>query len=678
MKPHDPLAASNRLIHELSPYLLQHAHNPVDWYPWGEDAFEKARTEDKLVLISIGYSSCHWCHVMERESFEDAEVAAVMNQNFVCIKVDREERPDIDQIYMNAVQLMTGQGGWPLNCFALPDGRPVYGGTYFQKSKWIELLDALSAEYARNKPRFEEYADQLTKGVQESELVKLNPAPQQFDKTLTDQMIEKWKRSFDPTDGGPNRAPKFPLPSNYDFLLRYGVLTQNTEVLNHVSLTLDKMAMGGIFDQAGGGFARYSTDSYWKVPHFEKMLYDNAQLIALYAQAYAYFGKRLYRETAEASIAFVLRDLSSESGWFFSALDADSEGEEGKYYVWNLEELKSALSSEELNLALRLYEIDKAALWEHGNNILLLRKPLTDHAREMGISEDQLWSERKKLDAKLMAHRCKRISPGLDDKSLTSWNAMMVSALCQASAAFGNKDYLAKATSVFQNLMKYRLHPDGHLWHSGKEAKAYISGFLEDYAFVIDAAISLYAGTGNSEYLNIADTFTQYTLLHFADPKNSMFFFTSDQGENLIARKMEVSDNVIPAANSVMANNLFKLGHLLQKEDYTSRSAQMLHNVNPDMLQYPPGYSHWANLHLSFTYPYYEVVISGPDAQEMGAGLTGRYLPNTLCAFSTSESELPLFKGRYSDAETRIFVCVNNTCRLPVNTAEEAFKMLMP
>ncbi|MEZ4737829.1 MAG: thioredoxin domain-containing protein [Flavobacteriales bacterium] len=412
-------AHTNRLVHESSPYLLQHAHNPVDWYPWGEEAFAKAREENKLLLISIGYSSCHWCHVMERESFENDELAAVMNERFVCIKVDREERPDVDQVYMTAVQLMTGRGGWPLNCFALADGRPVYGGTYFPPQQWEQVLVQLSDTWRQDPQKVSDQAARLHQGIVAQNVVELPEAPDAFDAEDLDELVDLWSKGFDNVYGGPDKAPKFPLPNNYQFLLRYAFLTDDAQLKQHVALTLDKMALGGINDQVGGGFARYSTDVLWKAPHFEKMLYDNAQLVSLYSQAYQAFKNPLYKATVERTLAFIEREMTSSEGAFYSALDADTEGEEGLYYVWTKDELQTVLGAE-YDLAAAYYNVDAAGLWEHGRYILLRREPDAEFAAEFGISEAELATRIAAINSTLLATREKRERPGLDDKSLTS------------------------------------------------------------------------------------------------------------------------------------------------------------------------------------------------------------------------------------------------------------------
>ena len=482
---------TNALVNETSPYLLQHAHNPVNWHPWNKETLAKAEQEGKLILISIGYSACHWCHVMEDESFEDDSVAEYMNQNFINIKIDREERPDIDKIYMNAVQLMTQSGGWPLNCIALPDGKPIWGGTYFPKEQWLGQITQVNEFYSNNPETVIEYAEKVAQGIQQSELVAFNNEAPDFSWSDLDQTVVNWKQQFDSINGGPDRTPKFPLPNNYLFLMRYAQLKNDNPVKEYVKLTLDKMAFGGIYDQIGGGFARYSVDKIWKVPHFEKMLYDNAQLVSLYSEAYTAYQKPLYKEVVEETLAFIQRELSHENGAFYSALDADSEGEEGKFYIWNKEELQSILG-EEYGLFSNYYNTNKKGFWEHENYILLKEHSDIDFAHNHQIDLTFLQEKVKSWKNILLTEREKRTKPGLDDKSLTSWNALMCKSYADAYMAFGNEDYLERALKNADFLSKKQLKKDGALWHSFKNETSTINGYLEDYAFCISAFIRLY------------------------------------------------------------------------------------------------------------------------------------------------------------------------------------------
>lgn len=666
---------TNNLINETSPYLLQHAHNPVNWYPWGDEALQKAKDENKLILVSIGYSACHWCHVMEHESFEDTAVARIMNENFICIKVDREERPDVDDVYMTAVQLITGSGGWPLNCFALPDGRPVYGGTYFPKDRWVQTLNSLAKDYQNNREKWLEAAEQLTEGVRNSDLLPINNEAATFVIDTVENMVANWKLRFDNKEGGPNRAPKFPIPNNYKFLLQYGYLQQDEEVLEHVKLTLDKMAMGGIYDQIGGGFARYSTDVDWKVPHFEKMLYDNAQLLSLYSEAYKYYKSDLYRKTAFQTVEFIERELMDKTGAFYSALDADSEGEEGKYYVWTEDELKTVLGTE-YDLAKTYYEVEKKGNWEHGNNILLRNKNLVEVAKKMGISAQEVKDKMDLVDKTLLKVREKRIHPGLDDKTLTSWNALTITGLVDAYTAFGEKRFLDLALKNANFILQNQVTKEGQLLHSYKNGTSKLDGFLEDYCFVTQAWLKLYQVTYDIKWLERAKDFTDYSIAHFYNTERGMFYFTSNTSSELIARKMELSDNVIPASNSSMANSLFVLGHYFDNKAYLGMAETMLNNIQPHITGYGSNYSNWGLLYLNQTFPFYEIAISGNNLVDYSNKINAEYIPNKMLVGSKKESPLPLMEGKYVEGETYIYVCVNKACQMPVNETSLAIKQL--
>jgi uncharacterized protein YyaL (SSP411 family) len=662
---------TNSLIDETSPYLLQHAHNPVDWEAWNDESLARAKQEQKLMLISIGYSACHWCHVMEHESFEDSAVAAFMNQNFVCIKVDREERPDVDQVYMNAVQLMTGRGGWPLNCFVLPDGRPLYGGTYFPKEQWMDVMQKVVGIWENDREKAFEYATNLTKGINESELIAKNTAEAQFKIDQVASVVDAWIKTVDNKEGGPNRAPKFPLPNNYEFLLRYGTLTQNKEVLDHVNLTLQKIAFGGIYDQVGGGFTRYSTDAFWKVPHFEKMLYDNGQLVSLYSEAYQATKNPLYKEIVEQTLEFIEREMTSKDGSFYSAIDADSEGEEGKFYVWKKEELESLLA-DDFDWVKDYYNINQKGHWEHGNYIPLRDETDEDFAKKRGWSLDILKSKVMTVNAKLLKERNKRIRPGLDDKQLTSWNALMLKGYADAYRVFGNKDYLETAIRNAEFILKNQKQKDGALWHSHKEGRSTINGFLEDYCFTIEAFVSLYQATFDRKWLDEANELAAYAIEHFQDEKSGMFYFNSDKDPKLVARKMELTDNVIPASNSSIAKGLFYLGHYLDKKQYLDISEQMLNNVYPGIEQGGSWYSNWLELSLHYTKPFYEVAIVGQDAETKRSELEQFYYPNRILVGGKKENGLPLLTHKLVPEETYIYVCVDKACQMPVKEVSEA------
>lgn len=665
---------TNELINETSPYLLQHAHNPVNWLAWNEQTLLKAKAENKLILISIGYSACHWCHVMEHECFEDEKVAKLMNDYFVCIKIDREERPDIDQIYMLAVQLMTGRGGWPLNCFALPDGRPIYGGTYFPKQQWINVLLNLS-DLQKNEPdKILEYAQKLTEGIKLAEIIKIKEKEQIITIDILNNCFSNWKTRFDSIYGGPDKAPKFPLPNNYQLLLHYATSQKNTEALSHFDLTLKKMAYGGIYDQIGGGFARYSVDAYWKVPHFEKMLYDNAQLVTLYSQAYQATKNELYKQVVFETLQFIERELTSTDGGFYSALDADSEGIEGKYYVWQKNELEELLKND-FNLFADYYNVNEKGFWEHDNYILLREEEDDTIAKKYKLTIEELKNKIKDCNTLLLSAREKRIRPGLDNKIITSWNSLMAKGYLDAYSVFGEEKHLTIALKntdfIFENAFNQK-----QLYHLAN-AKNNIDGFLEDYCFFIEALITAYQNTFDESYLIKANELMQYCITHFQDKNSGMFYFTSDKKNELIARKMELSDNVIPASNSSIAKSLFLLGHYFENEKYIIQSKKMLNNVLDEMQNYPEGYSNWAILALWIAEPFFEVAIVGKSVNEIQKEFGKHYLPNVIFAGTESDkTDIPLLKNRFTENKTQIYVCVNKTCKQPVENVTEALKQI--
>ena len=663
-------AHTNNLINETSPYLIQHAHNPVNWYAWGDEALAKAKAENKLLLISVGYSACHWCHVMEHESFEDEEVAKIMNDNFICIKVDREERPDIDQIYMNAVQLMTGRGGWPLNCFALPTGEPFYGGTYFRKDQWVQLLNNVANEYKVAPEKVNEYAQKLTEGIKSSEMLPMVKDQTPFSMDALTSGVAKIKKQFDYIEGGGNSAPKFPMPNNYEFLLQYYYHTKDKEILDIVELTLDKMAFGGIYDQIGGGFARYSTDKYWKAPHFEKMLYDNGQLVSLYSQAYQLTKKPLYKHVVYQTLAYTAREMTAKNGAFYSSLDADSEGEEGKFYVWSKEELQTILK-DDFDFAKEYYTINATGKWE-GHYILLRKKDNAKIAKQFNISEEEVVTKIDNINATLLKERAIRIRPGLDDKTLTSWNALMLKGYVDAYTVFGEERFLKVAIKNANFIVETQIRKDGGLNHNYKNGVSNLDGYLEDYSFTTEAFIALYQATFDEKWLTEAKQLTDYAIEHFYDPNTGFFFFTSNNAKGLVARKMELTDNVIPASNSSMAKTLFLLGELYYDKNYTDKSKQMLKNIEAQIPQYISGYSNWGILMLNNVKPFYEVAISGKKAHQRRMKLNANYIPNKLIIGSTKSSSLPLLEMKDVNGMTMIYVCYNKVCQSPVKTVDEA------
>jgi hypothetical protein len=664
----------NRLANSASPYLLQHANNPVDWYPWGAEALQKAKGENKLILVSIGYSACHWCHVMEHESFEDEKVAALMNEYFVCIKVDREERPDIDQIYMSAVTLMTGRGGWPLNCICLPDQRPIYGGTYFRKNDWTSLLYNL-ADFYKNKPaEAEEYAVKLTEGIRQYESIELITEQPEYTREDLELIVRNWQRYFDRTEGGLGSAPKFPMPNNWQFLMRYAHLMEDENIAGQVKLTLHKMAFGGIYDHIGGGFARYSVDGRWHVPHFEKMLYDNAQLLSLYAEAAIWRFDPLYPQVADEIITFVKRELTSPEGGFYSALDADSEGVEGKFYTFKKEEVERILGAD-ADLFCAYYHITEEGNWEEEETNVLFRKESdTELAKQFSLGVEDLVSKIHLAKASLFEERAKRIRPGLDNKILASWNGLMLKGLCDAYKAFDKEEYLEFALENAQFITNNLINDEGKIGRTYQKPPGEAVAFLDDYANVIDAFISLYEVTFDESWLHQTKKLTDYTIAHYFDETNGIFFYTSDNDEQLIARKSEIMDSVIPSSNSVMTHNLKKLGLFFGDEYYQGISAQMLRNIAYLVPKYGSSYSNWAGLMLNEVFGINEVAITGEDFDALRLEMEKNYIPNKIM-LGGKQGFLPLLQERFGDT-TRIFVCKNKACGLPSLTVADALKQI--
>ncbi|MEJ8758248.1 thioredoxin domain-containing protein [Pontibacter sp. H259] len=667
----------NRLLKESSPYLQQHAYNPVNWYPWGEEALTKAKQEEKPILVSIGYAACHWCHVMEKQSFENQKIADVMNEHFVCIKVDREERPDVDAVYMDAVHAMGMQGGWPLNVFLTSEAKPFYGGTYFAPQQWVQLLQNIANAYTQNRTELHETAEQFVEHLNISDLERygLKPNGQQATEESLQQLYFNLSKRFDRERGGFAPAPKFPMPTNYLFLLRYYTYTQDKTALAHINLSLREMAFGGLYDQVGGGFARYAVAADWLVPHFEKMLYDNAQLITLYAEAYQVCRLPLYKQVVYEIIAFVERELMSDAYGFYSSLDADSEGEEGRYYTFTKDELHRILKDEE-PLFCKYYNATAAGNFEHGRNILHRTQTDEAFARENELELEVLQEMVKTWKKKLMQARARRIRPGLDDKILCSWNALMLKALADAYYVFGEKHFLDLALKNVVFLFE-ELREGNKLCHTYKNGKATVDGFLEDYALLISALLRLYEVTFNEEWLQQARHFTDYTISHFQDAADGLFFFTDKTSEKLIARKKELFDNVIPSSNSVMAINLHQLGLYFDAETYEQAAATMLNTITPLLLKEPSHLSNWAILYFNKLSPTAEVAIVGKQVPQFREELSAFYLPNMLLMGSTYKSKLPLLADKTPvDGKTTIYVCYNKTCQLPVTSPAEALKQL--
>ena len=673
----DKKETPNRLINQTSPYLLQHAYNPVEWYPWGEEALKKAKEEDKPIIVSIGYSACHWCHVMERESFENDKIASLMNKLFINIKVDREERPDVDQIYMDALHSMNVQGGWPLNVFLMPDAKPFYGGTYFPPSHWIHLLNQIGVAFKDQREALENSAEEFTRVLNYSEVTKygLEDKSATFSKEDLNVIFPALEKKFDKHLGGTGQAPKFMMPSIYSFLLRHHHITKNESALQHVKLTLDKMAYGGLYDQTGGGFARYSTDAEWFAPHFEKMLYDNGQLLSLYSEAYAVTQSKLYKDIVYETAEWLRREMTNPEGGFYSALDADSEGIEGKFYIWTDKEIDEILKRDAA-LFKAYYNVEPHGNWEHDYNILYRRLSDLAFANKNNIPEKELEAKIQDWKRILLEKRNQRIKPGLDDKILTSWNGIALKGLIDAYKVFDEPLFLELAEKNAQ-FLKNKTQKEDKLFHSYKNGKASIEGYLEDYAFVIQGYISLYQATFNESWLHEAKQLAQYVMDHFYDKEEQMFFFTADNSEKLIARKKEIFDNVIPGSNSVMATNLYWLSIYFEREDYLDIVLSMLAKIKKLLLAEPSYTSNWGSLFTYQVNPTAEIVISGKDVAEYRKQMDKHFLPNKILAGAKDKSSLALLEGRESsNGKTMVYVCYNKTCKLPVDNIKDAIKMI--
>ena len=713
----------NQLSKETSPYLLQHAHNPVHWYAWKPEAFEKARREDKPILVSIGYSTCHWCHVMERESFENQSVADFMNAHFVCIKVDREERPDVDQIYMEACQLISGSGGWPLNCFLTPDTRPFFAGTYYPpmpaygRPSWQQLLQNMAGAFEQKRDVVEEQADKLTgiirdadKNYTKKRVVSSNfqaktgvntegpDSPTKnadyteegdfqtktgdytegsdfsdiFNPQLLDKIYQNLADRFDRVEGGFGGAPKFPSTMSIQYLLDYYFYTHNEDALKHAELSLQKMIQGGIYDQIGGGFARYATDRAWLIPHFEKMLYDNALLIQVISDAYKLTKNIIYKETIEETLDFIHREMSNTEGVFFSAYDADSEGIEGKFYVWTKAEI-DAILGDESPIFCAFYDVTEAGNWEE-NTILWRETDYETFAKNQNLDVFDLKKRLKSARERLFFERSKRIKPSLDDKILLSWNALMISAFAKAFEALNTEGYRKTAVDALDFILIHFKNPEGGYFHTYKNGQAQYAAFLEDYAYLIEALLDVYGITWRTEYLIKAKELTDYVLNNFLDSTDGLFYFTSKNQTDILLRKKDLYDSAMPSGNSTMAKNLGRLGVIFDNPTYKNGHFELLKTVVDSVKMYPSSFSKWASSMMSLVHPPFEIAVLGDDAFDKALTINGLFLPNKILMASVEQNtDFPLLDRH---TEGGIFVCQNYTCQLPVQTIE-AFEKLV-
>ena len=678
---------TNELIHETSPYLLQHAHNPVNWLPWSEDALQQAKISNKPILVSIGYSACHWCHVMERESFEDRDVAAYMNDHFINIKIDREERPDLDHIYMDAVQILTGSGGWPLNVFLTSEGKPFFGGTYFppekkyNKPSWKDILQFIIEIWGKNRKEAEEQAHKLINHIQAAS-ISFNKPPginkteilqklgDDFFSTLTQKILKNADKKY----GGFGTAPKFPQTFSIQYLLLYSYFYKDEESKAHALFSLQSMLNGGIYDHLAGGLARYSTDDKWLAPHFEKMLNDNALLIDVLCDAYQINGNNHFKKAIEQTIDFCIKEMHDFNGGFYAALDADSEGVEGKYYVWEIEEIRDVLK-EDAVLFCEYYNLEEKGNWEH-KNILHSKQSIDEFAAEKNIDSVFLEVLLKKSREKLLGIRNKRIRPSTDDKILLGWNALFLKALGKASAALKNESYKQLTSELYEFIINNFSENGIIVYHSFKNGKKKYQAFLDDYAYLIQASITMQELTGEEKYLLQAKTLTEFVISEFKQEAGSLFFYTSKSQSDIVIRKVEVNDSAVPSGNSIMAENLLYLAKIFDHQEWQNQAEQMLDTVLLLVEKHPSSFSIWLSVMIKHFKGYKEIIITGGDAISMLKEVLSNFIPNKIIQSSIVEKNYPLLKNKKFGNEGLIYVCENFSCAEPVESITEFQKLI--
>jgi uncharacterized protein YyaL (SSP411 family) len=680
---------TNKLINETSPYLLQHAQNPVNWFPWGEEALQKAKDENKPILVSIGYAACHWCHVMERESFENEETAILMNENFINIKIDREERPDLDHIYMDAVQSMTGSGGWPLNVFLTPELKPFYGGTYFppvaafNKTSWPDVLKNISKAYKEKKHEIDAQAENLTEHLASSNSFGINSNVKTetvFTQENLNLIAENILKQADKTWGGFGKAPKFPQTLSIQYLLRHYHFTKDENALQQALLSLDKMIYGGMYDQLGGGFARYSTDEKWLAPHFEKMLYDNALLIGVLSEAYQLTKKQLYAETIKQTMQFIEREMLSNENGFYAALDADSEGVEGKFYTWSKQEVDEILQKN-AELFCEFYGVVENGNWSEGTpteehtNILWIQEPLQEFAERKNIDILSFKNILQQCNEKLFNERSKRIRPQLDDKILLGWNALMNIAYCKAYAALGIEKYKNLAIANIE-FLEIKLQTESGWHHTYKNNQSKIPAFLDDYAYLINAYIHLQEISGNSDYLIKAKQLTEFVIDNFSEEESGYFFYTNQSQTDVIVRKKEVYDGATPSGNAVMALNLHYLSIIFNEAEWLNRSIKIVSSLNSAITRYPTSFGVWACVFQLHINSFMELVVVGKEAYHSLLPVLQEYIPNKILqSTQTKQEKFPLLKGKFNEENLVYYVCKNYICLKPVNQITDFLKI---
>jgi uncharacterized protein YyaL (SSP411 family) len=655
--------------------LQQHADNPVDWHEWDDEALATAKKENKPLLVSIGYASCHWCHVMEKESFMDTAVARIMNENFVCIKVDREERPDIDNIYMYACQLISGGGGWPLNAFALPDGKPFFAGTYYSKTGWMSLLKDISKAYKEKHDLVVKQADGLTKGIADEKFsFGKTDSVVMLSNSVYQNLFDSVYLKTDTVNGGLKGSPKFPMPAVTEFLLQNYYFTGNKKALNAASITLNKMALGGIYDHLDGGFARYATDNEWRIPHFEKMLYDNAQLISLYAHAYQITQNELYKTVITETISFVERNLASSYGGYYSSLNADTEDGEEEFYTWKASDFKKTAGTD--NLLAEYFNVTSTGNWNKDNNILFANHSPEEFAALKNQAPDQFISLLNKTKKGLLEERNKRNKPAADTKILTGWNAMMLKAYSDAYIATGTEGYLDKAIMIAKFLEKNMLSNDGSLKRNFKDGKTSINGFLDDYAWTAYAFIKLYSVSFDTNWVTLAKQITEHAIKNFYGMDEGLFYYTAADDSKLVVRKMEINDEAMPSSNSIMANLLYSLGVIYDNSSYNNISKRMLFSTLSQVELFPVYHAQWCSLAGLFSQGSYEVMVMGKDAIAKNKELQKKYLPDCVIMGETDKEILPLLENKLTENKTLIYVCTNKVCKKPVENVSEALTLV--
>jgi hypothetical protein len=679
----------NELIHETSPYLLQHAHNPVHWYPWGDVALARARQENKPILVSIGYAACHWCHVMEKESFEDESTAAIMNAHFICIKIDREERPDLDHFFMDALQAISGNGGWPLNMFLTADAKPFYGGTYFppvrfqNRISWPELLHQIHEAYQVRRSEIEEQANNLTDYLKKANQVDPSkkesfslPFEELFTKQQTEKMLEGIMKVADIQEGGFGRAPKFPQTQTIQYLLRYSWFRKNTDAFKQAELSLKKMIRGGIYDQIGGGFCRYSTDAEWLAPHFEKMTYDNALLISVMSEAFQITHDEEYKQAILETIEFMKREMMTPDKAFYSALDADSEGVEGKFYTWTQEEFYGCITENQVLLA-DYFDISEHGNWEH-TNIPRQVHMISELASKFNIEPTKVKEIIQQAKATLLNARSNRIRPATDDKIILGLNALFNQALSKAATALSDPQLVALAEQNMDFIFNTFFDPSQAVWlHTFKSGEAKFPAFLDDLAYLCQALISLYEASADIQYLEKAKSILGYLLNHFDDEEGIYFYYTPDFQHDTLVRKKDLYDGSTPSGNAVMAFNLLRLSILLGNSSWKKRATYMLEIQKDTIVQYTNSYGLWANLLLEFTEGTKEVLILGEGAKQASFSLQQNYFPNrVLMASDVPHNLYPMMKDKQPHSTLMYYLCEDYTCRIPVMSDGHFIKML--